>query len=74
MTDDEIDKTDMSPEQRIAELEARIHELHRGELTRWAESIIVTQHLHEELSRMRNTVSWKVTAPLRIYRRKQLNQ
>lgn len=60
--------------ERIAELEARIHEYHRTELTRWADSVTEAQRLFDELDRMRDTVSWRVTAPLRTVRRRQLER
>lgn len=58
---------------RVDELEARIHEYHRTELTRWADSVTEAQRLFDELDRMRETVSWRVTAPLRTVRRRQLD-
>jgi uncharacterized coiled-coil protein SlyX len=59
-------------EDRIAELEARIHAMQRTELTRWADSVAESQRVFDELERMKTTVSWRVTAPLRAVRRKQL--
>lgn len=64
-----------SPEdlaRRVAELEARIHEYHRTELTRWADAVIEAQNLADEIHAMRATVSWRVTAPLRVVRGRQL--
>jgi len=44
----------------------------RDELARWADAVVEAQRLFDEVDRMRGTVSWRVTAPLRVYRRKQL--
>ena len=49
-----------------------MHELQRNELTRWANSVAESQRVFDELERMKATVSWRVTAPLRVVRRKQL--
>lgn len=57
---------------RVAELEARIHEYHRTELTRWADSVLEAQQLHEEIARIRRTLSWRITKPLRVVRARQL--
>lgn len=57
---------------KIDALEARIHEYHRTEISRWADSVIEAQNLFDELDRMRATLSWRVTAPLRTVRRRQL--
>jgi len=46
--------------------------MQRAELTRWADSIAESQRVFDELERMKATVSWRVTAPLRAVRRKQL--
>jgi hypothetical protein len=56
---------------RIAELETRIDEYHRSELSRWADSVAEGQYIFDELDRMRATVSWRVTAPLRVVRVRQ---
>lgn len=72
MTDDDTPRTTQTDAERIAELEARIHAIKRDELTRWADAVVEAQRLFDEVDRMRGTVSWRVTAPLRVYRRKQL--
>lgn len=71
--------SDVSPNEqelrdRVAALEERIHEYHRTDISRWAESVSEAQRLFEELDRMRETVSWRVTAPLRTVRRRQLER
>ena len=72
MTDDDTPRTNQTDAERIAELEARIHAMKRDELARWADAVVEAQRLFDEVDRMRGTVSWRVTAPLRVYRRKQL--
>jgi len=72
VTDDDTPRTTQTDAERIAELEARIHAIKRDELTRWADAVVEAQRLFDEVDRMRGTVSWRVTAPLRVYRRKQL--
>ena len=72
MTDD--DTTSATQAERIAELEARLHAVKREELARWADAVVEAQRLFDEVQRMRDTVSWRVTAPLRVYRRKQLSR
>ncbi|WBU37775.1 hypothetical protein [Homoserinibacter sp. YIM 151385] len=57
---------------RVAELETRIHEYHRTELSRWADAVLEAQNLSNEVMAMRATVSWRVTAPLRVVRTRQL--
>jgi len=69
---DETSHASGSPDEKIAELEERIHEFQRTELTRWADSVAESQRVFDELERMKTTVSWRVTAPLRAVRRKQL--
>jgi len=59
---------------RVAELEARIHEYHRTEIERWADSVLEAQQLHEEIARIRRTFSWRVTKPLRVVRSRQLER
>jgi hypothetical protein len=59
---------------RIASLEARIEEYQRTELSRWADSVAESQYIFDELDRMRATVSWKVTAPLRVVRVRQIRK
>jgi hypothetical protein len=70
----EANQTPEEQSARIAELEARIHEYHRSELTRWARVTGEAQLVFDELERMRLTVSWRVTAPLRVVRRRQLDR
>ena len=72
MAHDETSNESVSPDEKIAELEERVHELQRNELTRWANSVAESQRVFDELERMKATVSWRVTAPLRVVRRKQL--
>jgi len=69
---DETSYESDSSNEKIAQLEERIHELQRAELTRWADSVAESQRVFDELERMKATVSWRVTAPLRAVRRKQL--
>ena len=72
MAHDETSYESDSSNEKIAQLEERIHELQRAELTRWADSVAESQRVFDELERMKATVSWRVTAPLRAVRRKQL--
>lgn len=54
------------------ELEARIHDMRRTEVLRWADAVAEGARLADEVDRMKKTVSWRVTAPLRAVRRRQL--
>lgn len=65
---------DLSAEERVAQLEARIREYHRTELSRWADSVAETQLHFEKLEAVKQTVSWRITAPLRAIRRSQLER
>ncbi|HEY4268847.1 MAG TPA: hypothetical protein VGM94_11715 [Galbitalea sp.] len=56
----------------VAELRRRLEELHRTELIRWADAVVEAQRLFDEVERMRNTVSWRITEPLRRVRRRQI--
>jgi hypothetical protein len=49
-----------------------LEELHRTELIRWADAVVEAQRLFDEVERMRNTVSWRITEPLRRVRRRQI--
>jgi hypothetical protein len=54
------------------ELQARIHDMRRTEVSRWADAVAEGARLADEIVRMKATVSWRVTAPLRAVRRRQL--
>jgi hypothetical protein len=56
----------------IETLENRIHEMRRTEVSRWADAVAEGARLADEIERMKATVSWRVTAPLRAVRRRQL--
>lgn len=73
MNEQRRDAAGIDPVARVAELEARIHEYHRSELGRWADSVAAAQDLYNKLETIRLTVSWRVTAPLRAFRRRQLD-
>ena len=53
-------------------LSARLNELQKAELERWAEAVREAQFWSDEIEAMRKTVSWRVTAPLRVVRAKRL--
>lgn len=71
---DETPSAPTDPVARVAELEARIHEYHRTELERWAEATMASQDIFDQLQEIRQTLSWRVTAPLRLVRRRQLER
>ena len=73
MNEQRADDGATDPVARVAELEARIHEYHRSELGRWADSVAAAQDLFNKLETIKHTVSWRVTAPLRAFRRRQLD-
>lgn len=59
-------------ESRVGELEARLAAAERTELERWEAAVEEGRRLRLELERIHQTVSWRVTAPLRAVRRRQL--
>ena len=74
MTDDESTPPELTADERITQLESRIHEIHRSELSRWANSVAEAQGNFEQLEAIKKTVSWRITAPLRAVRRSQLQR
>jgi hypothetical protein len=70
---DEPRKSDRNDD-RVAALEARIHELHRTELVRWADAAAASQRQFDIANELKNTLSWRITAPLRAFRSGQLSK
>jgi hypothetical protein len=68
----EIPESDAGDSSDIEELRRRLEVLHRTELIRWADAVVEAQRLFDEVERMRNTFSWRITEPLRRVRRRQL--
>jgi hypothetical protein len=64
----------VTPEQRAALLEQQIREYRRDELDRWAECFAENHRYYASLEAIQQTVSWRVTAPLRAFRRHQLDK
>lgn len=72
VTHDDSSPALIEAKRKIAELEAQIHSYKREEVARWADVVAESARVAEEIVRIRSTVSWRVTAPLRVFRRKQL--
>jgi hypothetical protein len=71
--------TDTSPERRIRELEAEVRDLRERiellrstDLERWAATVAEARQAHADYAAMKTTVSWRITAPLRVFRTRQL--
>jgi hypothetical protein len=60
------------PDGEQPDLGARLDAMHRSELERWARVVSESQLWYDEIEAMRKTVSWRVTAPLRVFRAKRL--
>jgi hypothetical protein len=58
---------------RIAQLEARLDEYRRTDLDRWADAAIEAERGAEQLNEIHQTLSWRITAPLRSFRRRSLS-
>lgn len=72
VTTEDFAVTDSRTAPTIDVLEARIQHLRRTEVLRWADAVAEGARLADEVLRMKETVSWRVTAPLRAVRRRQL--